>query len=101
MSTQKTATTHIEYGGLSYAWVKLPKTIQDTILLVSRLGERYLWTDSLWIFQDNPIAWNNNASAMHFIYGHAYFTICADGDSESGLRAAAPLLRTMHPVYES
>ncbi|KAI2462737.1 heterokaryon incompatibility protein-domain-containing protein [Annulohypoxylon bovei var. microspora] len=102
MSTQKTAMTHIEHGGLSYAWSKLPKTIQDAILLVSRLGERYLWIDSLCIVQDSPISWNNNASAMHLIYGHAYFTICAaDGDSESGLRAAAPLLRVMNPIRES
>ncbi|KAI0882012.1 heterokaryon incompatibility protein-domain-containing protein [Annulohypoxylon maeteangense] len=102
MSTQKTAMTHIKHGGISYAWAKLPKTIQDAILLVSRLGERYLWIDSLCIVQDSPISWNNNASAMHLIYGHAYFTICAaDGDSESGLCAAAPLLRVMHPIDES
>ncbi|RYP66470.1 hypothetical protein DL770_008792 [Monosporascus sp. CRB-9-2] len=102
MTTISTVMTHIRHGGLSYAWAKLPKTIQDAILLVSRLGERYVWIDSLCIVQDSLISWGNNASAMHLIYGHAHFTICAaDGDAESGLRAAEPLLRAMHPIHRS
>ncbi|ROW15151.1 hypothetical protein VPNG_03029 [Cytospora leucostoma] len=88
VTTGSTILTHIRPGGLAAAWAKLPRTIQDAILLVSRLGERYLWVDSLCIAQDNERAWENNAKAMHLIYGNAYFTICAaDGDAESGLRA--------------
>ncbi|KAK7751120.1 hypothetical protein SLS62_006949 [Diatrype stigma] len=33
MTTITTVMTHIRHGGLSYAWAKLPKTIQDAILL--------------------------------------------------------------------
>lgn len=93
-TTGATVMTHIKRGGLAAAWAKLPRTIQDAVLLVNRLGQRYLWVDSLCIAQDNERAWKNNAKAMHLIYGHAYSTICAaDGDAESGLRAAAPMLR--------
>ena len=94
MTTKSTVMSHIKHGGLSHAWTKLPRTIQDAILLVNRLGERYVWIDSLCIVQDSFNCWSKNAEAMHLIYGHAHFTICAaDGDAESGLRAAAPLLR--------
>lgn len=94
VTTAATVSTHIKRGGLAAAWAKLPRTIQDAILLVNRLGQRYLWVDSLCITQGNEMSWENNAKAMHLIYGHAYFTICAaDGDSESGLRAASTMLR--------
>ncbi|KAM5357539.1 hypothetical protein ACJZ2D_016157 [Fusarium nematophilum] len=92
--------THILHGGLETAWEKLPRTIQDSILLVSRLGYRYLWIDSLCIVQDSNSSWQLNAQAMHLVYGHALFTICAaDGrDCSSGLRAAQPILRALGPV---
>ncbi|KEZ40215.1 hypothetical protein SAPIO_CDS9273 [Scedosporium apiospermum] len=91
--------THILHGGLETAWEKLPRTIQDSILLVSRLGYRYLWIDSLCIVQDSDSSWQLNAQAMHLVYGHALFTICAaDGrDCSSGLRAAQPILRALDP----
>ncbi|KAM5356859.1 hypothetical protein ACJ41O_003505 [Fusarium nematophilum] len=100
MTTNRTVMTHIKHGGLGIAWAKLPRTIQDAILLVSRLGERYIWIDSLCIVQDRPNCWENNARAMHLIYGHAHFTICAaDGDAHTGLCAAGPLLRATHPAH--
>ncbi|KUI56382.1 6-hydroxytryprostatin B O-methyltransferase [Cytospora mali] len=76
VTTAATVMTHIRRGGSAAAWSKLPMTIQDAILPMNRLGQRYLWIDSLCISQDNEIAWENNAKAMHLIYGHAYFTIC-------------------------
>ncbi|GAB1316997.1 hypothetical protein MFIFM68171_07207 [Madurella fahalii] len=86
------------HGGLEKEWDKLPRTIQDSILLVSRLGERYIWIDSLCIVQDSNSSWELNAKAMHLVYGNAHFTICAaDGDAETGLRAIDPVLRTSEP----
>ncbi|KAI3398376.1 hypothetical protein diail_9468 [Diaporthe ilicicola] len=96
-TTESTVMLHMKPGGLASAWPKLPKTIQDAIWLTSRLGERYLWVDSLCIVQDNQRSWAMNAKAMHLIYGHAYFTICAaDGDARKGLRAVGPMLQAMH-----
>jgi Heterokaryon incompatibility protein (HET) len=91
--------THILHGGLETAWDRLPRTIQDAILLVSRLGYRYIWIDSLCIVQDSDSSWRLNARAMHLVYGNAHFTICAaDGkDSSVGLRAVNPILRAMRP----
>ncbi|KAJ5632960.1 hypothetical protein N7490_009299 [Penicillium lividum] len=99
-TSRRTVMTHILHGGLETAWEKLPRTIQDAFLIVSRLGYRYLWIDSLCIVQDSKSSWQLNASAMHLVYGNAEFTICAaDGeDSSVGLRAAKPVLRTMRPV---
>ncbi|GKZ26586.1 hypothetical protein AbraIFM66951_002815 [Aspergillus brasiliensis] len=99
-TTRRTVMTHILHGGLETAWERLPQTIQDAILIVSRLGYRYLWIDSLCIVQDSKSSWQLNASAMHLVYGNAQFTICAaDGeDSSVGLRAVKPILRTMRPV---
>ncbi|KAE8153244.1 hypothetical protein BDV25DRAFT_137150 [Aspergillus avenaceus] len=55
---------HIKRGGLELALKQLPRTVRDAISLVSRLGYRYLWVDSL-----------------------------SDGnDSSAGLRAVKPLL---------
>lgn len=97
---RRTVMTHILHGGLEPAWEKMPRTVQDAMLLVSRLGYRYLWIDSLCIVQDSKSSWQLNASAMHLVYGNAQFTICAaDGaDSSVGLRAANPVLRAMRPA---
>jgi hypothetical protein len=95
-TTRSNVMIHIQHGGLEMD--RLPKTIQDAIHLVSRLGERYVWIDSLCIVQDSPSSWELNAKAMHLVYGNAYFTICAaDGDATTGLRAIDPILRTAQP----
>ena len=94
-TTRTNVMVHIQHGGLEKAWDKLPRTLQDTILLVSRLGERYLWIDSLCIVQDSNSSWELNAKSMHLVYGNAHFTICAaDGNAETGLRAVDTVLRT-------
>jgi hypothetical protein len=40
-------------GVLSKENAKLPQTMRDTMVLVSSIGERYLWIDSLCIIQDD------------------------------------------------
>ncbi|KAH6692361.1 heterokaryon incompatibility protein-domain-containing protein [Plectosphaerella plurivora] len=88
-TTRANVMKHIQSQGLKKAWNLLPKTIRDVILLVNRLGERYLWIDSLCIVQDSASSWELNAKSMHLVYGNAYFTVCAaDGDAETGLLAA-------------
>lgn len=90
---------HIRHGGIEKMWNQLPRTIQHAILLVSRLGERYLWVDSLCIVQDSVSSWELNARAMHLVYGNAHITICAaDGDAETGLLAVEPILQPKSPI---
>ena len=102
VTTRANVMTHILHGGLETAWDKLPRTIQDAILLVSRLGYRYIWIDSLCIVQDSDSSWQLNTRAMHLVYGNAHFTICAaDGDSSAGLGAVKPILRAMRPAQSA
>lgn len=93
-TTRANVIERIDAHGLNSSWPSFPATIQDSILLVSKLGYRYLWVDALCIVQDSHNSWSLNAEAMHLVYGNAHFTICAaDGDSSSGLRAARPIVR--------
>lgn len=94
-TTRANVMVRIQHGGLESAWERPPRTIQETILLVARLGERYVWIDSLCIVQDSISSWELNAKAMHLVYGNAHFTICAaDGDADAGLRASSAALRS-------
>ncbi|KAK0743958.1 heterokaryon incompatibility protein-domain-containing protein [Schizothecium vesticola] len=56
---------------------RLPKTIQDAIFLVRRLGGRYLWVDQLCIPQDDEEVKSVELGAMAVIYRNAYATIVA------------------------
>ncbi|KAK0747230.1 heterokaryon incompatibility protein-domain-containing protein [Apiosordaria backusii] len=95
ITTRANVMVHIQHGGLEHAWDLLPRTIQDVILLVSRLGVRYVWIDSLCIVQDSSSSWELNAKSMHLVYGNAHFTICAaDGDAETGLLALESIFRS-------
>lgn len=90
---------HIQHGGIEKIWHRLPRTIQHCILLVGRLGERYVWIDSLCIVQDSVSSWELNARAMHLVYGNAHLTICAaDGDAETGLVAVDSMLQPIRSV---
>ena len=65
---------------------QLPWTIQDSIGLLKRIGQRYLWVDALCIYQDDA---NDKAAIipeMGSIYGNAYLTIVAADGSHSNDR---------------
>jgi len=64
-----------EYGALSK--FALPQSISDAILLVSQLGERYLWVDFLCIEQDNPAQKHGQISQMDVIYSQGLLTLVA------------------------
>lgn len=96
VTTRSNVMLDIQQGSLEKVWDSLPRTIQDAILLINRLGERYLWIDSLCIIQDSS-SWELNAKSMHMVYGNAHFTICvADGDAETGLLACDGTFRTRY-----
>jgi Heterokaryon incompatibility protein (HET) len=71
-------------GGIT--WDKLPRTFQDAISFTRRLKIRYLWIDSLYIFQDDNKDWQRQASRMPSIYENSYVTLAAmASDSSNGV----------------
>jgi len=65
------------------AFDDLSPTFRDAALLVHRLGYRYIWIDSLCIFQDSPTDWQQEANAMGDVYHHPYCNISAVGPSSN------------------
>lgn len=86
---------------------KIPVTIRDAMEVVSKLGLRYLWTDSMCIIQDDVgFAGSTKMDAiakMDLVYGAAYLTIIAASgtDANSGLPGLHPGTRGMsQPIEE-
>ncbi|KAI1452834.1 HET-domain-containing protein [Annulohypoxylon moriforme] len=89
-------------------WNQIPATIQDAMTVAREIGVRYLWVDSLCIFQDQfdehamtkeekTILANKTKSIrmMDYVYGAAYIVICAaDSPSAfSGINGVRPRAR--------
>ena len=72
-------------GALNH--IRLPKTIKESMEVVQRLGERYLWVDMLCIVQDDKQSKRNQIDNMGIVYGFSSLTIVAASgeDAESGL----------------
>ncbi|KAI0883551.1 HET-domain-containing protein [Annulohypoxylon maeteangense] len=66
--------------------VQIPKTVRHAMSFVQRLGERYLWVDTLCVIQDDEQKLVEIAK-MAAIYANATVTIVALGgvDADSGL----------------
>ena len=71
--------------------VDLPATLADAFYVTKKLGERYLWTDSLCIFQDE-VSILNEIARMDEIFGGARITIVAAGgeSGDSGIPGVRP-----------
>lgn len=84
---QLTKKSHIELerpDGLSMDDQRLPRTITDAMLLVSRFDERYLWVDSLCIMQDDAENKHDRIALMDVIYQKAILTIVAVSGKNAG-----------------
>ncbi|KAH8885977.1 HET-domain-containing protein [Thozetella sp. PMI_491] len=86
-------------GALHEAWDMLPRTIQDAICLVERLGETYLWVDALCLIQNDDKDKQAGIGVMNLIYEKAIFTIAAASgpDANAGLPGVQPGSRTIYP----
>lgn len=75
---------------------QVPRTIRDAASLVRKIGERYLWVDSLCIDQSDTDDKGTLVAEMNSIYGTAEITIvAADGDdADAGLKRLEK-----HPSY--
>jgi Heterokaryon incompatibility protein (HET) len=80
-----TDTVHDLRNGLPIS--RLPKTFQDAIEATRQLRERFLWIDSLCIFQDSVVDWRQQSAKMGDIYFNCYCNLSATAapDSNSGL----------------
>lgn len=65
----------------------IPRSIREAIVLVSTIGERFLWVDALCIEQDNDAQKHSQIQQMDIVYSHALLTIVA----LSGTSANSPL----------
>lgn len=98
-----------EYAALSYCWGNasfltltsstiealrssipmnsLPRTVQDAIVILRRLGIRYLWVDSLCIIQGSDKEaqkdWVHVSENMALVYRAAFLTIAAAGANDA------------------
>ena len=62
---------------------ELPKTFQDAIMVTKRLGQRYIWIDSLCIIKDSYEDWLQEASSLRDIYSHSVMNIASLSVSSS------------------
>ncbi|KAM5356536.1 hypothetical protein ACJ41O_003182 [Fusarium nematophilum] len=101
-----------DYATLSYVWgssasdsttlqpgIQLPQLITDTILLVQKLGIRYLWIDRYCIPQEDPHAKQVQIQKMGEIYSNSKVTIIAAAGTgpDHGLPGIGPVHRKPIP----
>ncbi|RMZ82926.1 hypothetical protein DV737_g1837, partial [Chaetothyriales sp. CBS 132003] len=80
----KLTTTTIQAFATEIPLVILPQTLYDAIIWTRKLGERYIWIDSMCILQDSSEDWQREASRMASIYGSATMTLVAASSSVYG-----------------
>ncbi|KAF2452294.1 heterokaryon incompatibility protein-domain-containing protein [Lineolata rhizophorae] len=91
-----------QQGALFDTAISLPATIRDSMILCQKLGERYLWVDSLCILQDSAEDKHDQIVNMDTVYSHAELTIVAAAgvDCNAGLYGvhSQPRLRLSQSV---
>ena len=81
---------------------EISTTIQDAMLVVRELGERFLWTDAICIVQDDWDDKKRLIGSMDTVYAHAILTIvAAEGTNASaGLPGVNSNLRSVPAAFE-
>lgn len=89
-------------GSLKSRWADLPATVRNAIRLTSKMGERYLWIDSLCIVQDDLAEKQSLIPFMDTIYNNAAVTIVAASatTADSGLPGVGRKQRCPQLVQE-
>jgi hypothetical protein len=73
----RTMTSNYEKMKSGIPMWELSKNFAHAVIVTRRLGLRYIWIDSLCIFQDAPQDWQKEAAMMHKVYRYAEVTIVA------------------------
>ena len=97
----RTLTTNLENMQRGISLENLPRTFQDAVLVVRKLGLRFLWIDALCIVQDDLADWAREAARMADVYGSAHLTIAATSaeSSTDGFLKRPPLRAASIPYY--
>jgi hypothetical protein len=74
---------------------EMPKTFADAIAVTRKMGQRYLWIDSLCILQNSADDWVAESSHMDQVYSQALFTIVADAAENSSSGFLEPRARSV------
>jgi len=79
------STTQEFYRGMPFSI--LPQTYKDTVKIARRFSVRYIWIDSLCIFQDSREDWERESSTMRDVYANSACNIAATASTnpEGGL----------------
>jgi hypothetical protein len=74
---------------------RIPQTIRDALKVTRKLGERYLWVDSLCIVQNDPVSQKTLIDVMDMVYASAVVTLvaAAGNNSDAGLPGVSTWLR--------
>ncbi len=80
----------------------IPQTIKDAITLTLQIGERYLWVDSLCIFQDEEVSNFTQLTSMGRIYGEAILTVAnaAGTSADADIPGVRPGTRSLRQHVE-
>lgn len=75
--------------------VDIPLVVRDAMECVQKLGEKYLWVDSICIVQDDTVSKQKQLEQMDLVYTHAWLTIVSLSafDADSGLPGLKPRFR--------
>lgn len=77
---------------------RLPRTVQDAIALVRRLGCRYLWVDAHCLLQNDNEDLDRGVNAMDRIYEFAWLTVVASCGHDANARLPGVLSPAGHPL---
>ncbi|KAH9234952.1 hypothetical protein K456DRAFT_35088 [Colletotrichum gloeosporioides 23] len=94
----KTTRGNISNHLASIPWSELPSTFRDALNLVSALGFKYLWIDSLCIIQDDKKDWEHEAVRMSSVYRKAFLVIAAVNSKDSTEGLVGPQL--LPPTFQ-
>lgn len=91
----------IDFMEAGIGFQDLSQTFQDAVTLTRKLGQRYLWIDSLCIVQNDPEEWAREAADMARVYGNSYCTLAAlsSADGKGGCHLEDRVQRVMDNTF--
>ena len=99
LDKNNTKQLHMDFGLLPFLKEHIPMTIRDAMIVVRRMGQRYLWIDALCIQQDDRLEKHAQIESMDRIYGNAIVTLVA-ADSSNAMTGIPGVLPGSREVFQ-